>query len=1114
MVTGRPAQVALTDDRCISGGLRFLAEMAAYDVLDEASRDVARQQYADIVELASGRRLKLAVVGEFSAGKSTLINALLGVDLLASDIEPTTAVATHLTWGPSFQVEIAGPEGLSRLCDVRTDEHGRPTREALRGVISHLRRHEGRTLLNADGSLPTDSRPLVAEFIRAATTEQAHDDGSDEVIIRLPSDYLAGAVDLLDTPGFNPGLDDAAKERHRAVTMRCVEASHLALFVIDGRNPLKATEQRYLEALKPYLSRIFFVVNKMDALVDEDDDDDEAIDTEEYIHEELPGKFGLSPDEATVYFVSSIADVPDAARRYTDELRRLREDVISFMGRSREAIVMEKTARYLTQSAEGVHEAVLQRVKQQTTKLAALQSKQIIAPEEMAQKVIATAMPAFVERGAALLGRLPQVVDAARRQTVAKFDRQLTGVTDKPKIKQAAIEAAGGTFRTYFEDPLKRHVVDELAEAIRAALRAMDREFRQLYEGIRTAQPGGPSKSAILAVANEIVRVQAAGGAVGRVVANERAKGVAWEVAGGTAAGVIGVALLGPIGIGLFGLGRVIGSAMGPSADEMKSKASAGYDTELRKKGPTYIDLARGCVSGQHAQFNELLNQHAHDLIDRYTERVQALIRAHARELDETKQVLASLSRSARQARGLAADAAGRAEEIRSELATARIEGQVDRTLVLDQPAIDSIAAGLAGSVINGAHDIPEKVESWYGGRDCVVAGAVEPAHEAAVGVAKGLRALIDAIFTPALDGPEQSHDEMRLIEATGLSLLDIELVLARGDGASGAPLDFLLALAIAEALPGTRSADEVDEPNDIESVVECASSRAAFWLPAVWEGIAEQNSGFVDQVASWALKMQKWGGGSGCRRFVLRAALGGALAASILIVLGVGLASGVIAWGVNSLSARRVQAAASPTVMEQQIASASADPSGEGSAPGAGEAPRSVGMQSSTGAKRQESKPPAHGSAAGGGGNESSTRSTGVTTGHVATHGGGKPASSVASSGGKGPGRVAGAAVAAAGNGEISISHAKPKSVYMGETLSLSVCVENARESCQVKVYYKDGIDWTSRSLRRGAGGRYSTTLDSENLMTSFEYYFKASCGAEQVRSGSRSSPHRVRIL
>ena len=64
-----------------------------------------RQAIDNLQEKAEDKSLYLAVVGEFSSGKSTFINALLGRRILKEAVMPTTACATYIAKG-TVEIEI------------------------------------------------------------------------------------------------------------------------------------------------------------------------------------------------------------------------------------------------------------------------------------------------------------------------------------------------------------------------------------------------------------------------------------------------------------------------------------------------------------------------------------------------------------------------------------------------------------------------------------------------------------------------------------------------------------------------------------------------------------------------------------------------------------------------------------------------------------------------------------------------------------------------------------------------------------------------------------------------------------------------------------------------
>ncbi len=49
-------------------------------------------------------RFNIAILGQFKRGKSTLINALIGEDILPSDVIPLTSAPTFLSWGQNRRI--------------------------------------------------------------------------------------------------------------------------------------------------------------------------------------------------------------------------------------------------------------------------------------------------------------------------------------------------------------------------------------------------------------------------------------------------------------------------------------------------------------------------------------------------------------------------------------------------------------------------------------------------------------------------------------------------------------------------------------------------------------------------------------------------------------------------------------------------------------------------------------------------------------------------------------------------------------------------------------------------------------------------------------------------
>jgi hypothetical protein len=121
-----------------------LTELAALGT----ARD--REQLAALLDRLEASRLRVLVAGEAKRGKSTLINALLGRDVLPSGVTPLTAVATTVRYGDDPRAEVFFLDGhqekqpLTALTELVTEKGNPGNRRGIAGVTVPARRgHPG-----------------------------------------------------------------------------------------------------------------------------------------------------------------------------------------------------------------------------------------------------------------------------------------------------------------------------------------------------------------------------------------------------------------------------------------------------------------------------------------------------------------------------------------------------------------------------------------------------------------------------------------------------------------------------------------------------------------------------------------------------------------------------------------------------------------------------------------------------------------------------------------------------------------------------------------------------------------------------------------------------------
>jgi small GTP-binding protein len=181
----------------------------------ERNQEAVHDIYARLAE----DRFNLVVVGRFSRGKSSLMNAMLGTDQLPTGIVPVTSVITAVSYGTVEQVVL----------------HYQHTSLFLEIPISELANH-----ITESGNPGNVKRVRIAE-------------------VQLPAELLRRGFHFVDTPG----LGSSILENTRTTEAFLPEADAFIL-VTSFDSPLSEEELRILTMVRKSGRWIFVVINKQD----------------------------------------------------------------------------------------------------------------------------------------------------------------------------------------------------------------------------------------------------------------------------------------------------------------------------------------------------------------------------------------------------------------------------------------------------------------------------------------------------------------------------------------------------------------------------------------------------------------------------------------------------------------------------------------------------------------------------------------------------------------------------------------------------------------------------------------------------------------------------------
>jgi GTP-binding protein EngB required for normal cell division len=202
-----------------------------------------RPAMATIIDRLEGDAFEIAVFGRVSSGKSSLLNHIVGQDVLPVGVNPITAVPTRLVYG-------AEPRATAWFADRKPEHFG----------VERL-----------------------AEFV----TEQhnpANRDHVTRIVVELPAPRLREGIVYVDTPGLG-SLATAGAAETKAYLPRC----DLGVVLIDAGSTLTQDDLATIQTLYDAGTPASVLLSKADLLAPADRDR-----ARQYVTDHIRSDLGLS----------------------------------------------------------------------------------------------------------------------------------------------------------------------------------------------------------------------------------------------------------------------------------------------------------------------------------------------------------------------------------------------------------------------------------------------------------------------------------------------------------------------------------------------------------------------------------------------------------------------------------------------------------------------------------------------------------------------------------------------------------------------------------------------------------------------------------------------------
>lgn len=562
---------------------------------DDSIKRSLKKQLDAIVAKQNDKVLNISVIGEFSTGKSSFINALVGHELLAVNVlQGTTVAITIIEYGASYSLSLVDKNGNSTTTEYKNINY-------LSSALQHY------------------------------TTDPSYADSISHVRVTLPSDILKNGFRIIDTPGTN-----SLEQWHEEITRRAInDISDMSIILVDASRPMPETLVGFVEStLGNNVKDCLFVANKIDIIRSR-----ERNGMLQFIQKKINLEFDIEGAEIlpfasvalTNLFSKDIVTIDDDSKQQTfDSL----QSIFSFTAQKRIKTQAKKLLLLIDNMYANLNANITHVAQQYQKELRTLeQSKQVDFRPFIAQQ-IALRQKRFItsaqEKKRVTDMETDNLVNAVIANINSKIDSHTTSTLDglSKYIKEGEL-----TSDIKVEGAQIANKTEKKFNQIKPIFNRQLTEFQSDFEKEFTRLKVLPIKFNVTPrEVNVTHNANSANiGPVASLISDELSK-ENWAFGGGGAAGAaIGTAIMPGVGtaIGAF-LGFVAGAFAAPDANEVKQKVKSKLTLPLRSY---FRSICNDCMSNYTTYINDV-NRSIEVEINRYYSTYNAEIQ---RRIDQWK---------------------------------------------------------------------------------------------------------------------------------------------------------------------------------------------------------------------------------------------------------------------------------------------------------------------------------------------------------------------------------------------------------------------------------------------------------------------------------------------